>query len=129
MERGAVLLGAAGLCQIQAAIAVLLIMVALMLIAVRWLRRYHRQSLILLRSMAFHMIQNRPPTDDPVRLQQNVNWWETEVLKALRRAGAKSDEIAQFTRFGAAGNVYHRGMIVGKIARLDTIIDRLERQG
>jgi hypothetical protein len=129
MQWGTLLLETAKLCQIQAAVAVLITMVMLVLVAVRWMRRYHRQTLILLRSMAFHMLQNRPPTDDPMRLQENVNWWEREVLKTLPRAGAKSDEIAQFTRFGAAGNVYHRGMIVGKIARLDTIIDRLERQG
>jgi len=117
------------LCPIQAALALLIIMAVLVLVAVRWMRRYHRQTLILLRGVAFHMIQNRPPSDDAMRLQENVNWWEREVLKTLPRAGAKSDEIVQFTRFGAAGNVYHRGMIVGKIARLDTIIDRLERQG
>src|SRR5215813_8219253 len=119
----------AKLCQTQGAVAVLIIIVVFVLVAVRWVRRYHRQTLILLRGVAFHMIQNRPPSDDAMRLQENVNWWEREVLKTLPRAGAKSDEIAQFTRFGAAGNVYHRGMIVGKIARLDTIIDRLERQG
>jgi len=114
-------------CPIQGAVA-LLIMLAMLLVAVRWRRRYHRQTLTLLRSMAFHMIQNRPPTDDPIRLQENVNWWDTEVMKTLPRAGARSGEIAEFRRFGAAGNVYYRGMIVGKIARLDTIIDRLERE-
>jgi hypothetical protein len=129
MQWRTLLFETAKLCQVQAAVAVLIMMLMLLLVAVRWMRGYHRQTLILLRSMAFHMIQNRPPTDDPMRLQENVNWWEREVLKALPRAGAESDEIAQFTRFGAAGNVYHRGMIVGKIARLDTIIDRLERQG
>src|SRR5262245_40276551 len=117
------------LCPIHAALALLIIMTVLVLVAVRWMLRYHRQTVILLRGVAFHMIPNRPPSDDAMRLHVNVNWWEREVLKTLPRAGDKSDEIAQFTRIGAAGNVYHRGMIVGKIARLDTIIDRLERQG
>ncbi len=44
----------------------------------------------------------------------------------LPRAGAKSHEIARFTRFGASGNVYHRAMIAEKITRLDAIIARLE---
>ena len=129
MPWATLLLKAEKLCPIEAAVAALIMMVTLVLAAVRWRRRYHRQTLILLRSMAFYMIQNRPPTDDPMRLQENVNWWEREVVITLPKAGAKSGEIAQFTRFGAAGDVYHRGMIVGKIARLDTIIDRLERQG
>src|SRR5262245_15785860 len=123
------LLDVAKLCQTQAAVAVLIIIVFCVLVVVRWVRGYNRQTLILLRGVAFHMIQNRPPTDDATRLQDNVNWWETEVLKILPRAGAKSDEIARFAQLGAAGNVYHRGMIGGKIGRLDAIIDRLERQG
>src|SRR5262249_17604338 len=78
------------LCPIHAALALLIIMAVLVLVAVRWMRRYHRQTLILLRGVAFHMIQNRPPSDDAMRLQENVNWWEREVLKTLPRAGAKS---------------------------------------
>jgi hypothetical protein len=72
------------------------------------------------------MIQNRPPTDDTTRLQENLNWWETEVLGILPRAGAESHEIARFARVGAPGNVYHRAKIAEKITRLDVIIARLE---
>ena len=90
------LLEATKLCQIQAAVALLIMMVVLVVVAVRWVRRYHRQTLILLRGVAFQMIQNRPPTDDTTRLQENLNWWETEVLDILPRAGAKSHEIARF---------------------------------
>jgi hypothetical protein len=78
-----------------------------------------------MRGVAFHMIQNRAPTDDVTRLQQNLNWWESEVLKILPRAGAKSLEIA---RFVALGNSYHPTVIAAKIARLDRIISRLEGQ-
>jgi hypothetical protein len=120
------LLEATKLCQIQAAVALLIMMVVLVVVAIRWVRRYHRQTLILLRDVAFQMIQNRPPTDDTTRLQENLNWWETEVLDILPRAGAKSHEIAWFARFGAHGNVYHRAMIAEKVTRLDAIIDRLE---
>jgi hypothetical protein len=120
------LLDVAKLCQTQAAVAVLIIIVVFVLVAVRWVQGYHRQTLILLRGVAFHMIQNRPPTDDTTRLQENLNWWETEVLSTLPRTGAKSAEIARFARFGAPGNVYHRAMIVEKIARLDAIIARRE---
>ena len=120
------LLEATKLCQIQAAVALLIMMVVLVVVAVRWVRRYHRQTLILLRGVASQMIQNRPPTDDTTRLQENLNWWETEVLGILPRAGAKSHEIARFARFGAPGNVYHRSMIAEKITRLDAIIARLE---
>ena len=120
------LLEATKLCQIQAAVALLIMMVVLVVVAVRWVRRYHRQTLILLRDVAFQMIQNRPPTDDTTRLQENLNWWETEVLDILPRAGAKSHEVARFARFGAPGNVYHRAMIAEKVTRLDAIIDRLE---
>ena len=116
----------AKLCQTQGAVAVLIIIVVFVLVAVRWVRGYHRQTLILLRGVAFHMIQNRPPTDDATRLQENLNWWETEVLTILPKAGAKSREIARFARYGAPENVYHRAMIVEKIARLDAIIARLE---
>ena len=118
----------AKLCPIQAAVAVLIIIAVCVPVAVRWVRGYHRQTLILLRDVAFHMIQNRPPADDTTRVQENLNWWETEVLSILPRAGAKSAEIARFARFGAPDNVYHRGMIVEKIARLDAIIARLERE-
>ena len=114
------------LCPIQAAVALLIMMVVLVVVAVRWVRRYHRQTLILLRDVAFQMIQNRPPTDDTTRLQENLNWWETEVLGILPRAGAKSHEIARFARFGGPGNVYHRSTIAEKITRLDAIIARLE---
>src|SRR5262249_45162263 len=116
----------AKLCQTQGAVAVLIIIVVFVLVAVRWVRGYHQQTLILLRVVDFHMIQNREATDDATRLQEDLNWWETEVLSILPRAGAKSAEIARFARFGAPGNVYHRGMIVEKMARLDAIIARLE---
>jgi hypothetical protein len=121
-------LEATKLWQTQAAVAVLITVVVLVRIAVRRARGYHRQTLILLRGVAFHMIQNRPPTDDTTRLQENLSWWETEVLSILPRAGAKSADIARFARFGAPGNVYHRAMIVEKIARLDAVIARLERE-
>ena len=111
-----------------AVVAVPIILFALVLLAVRWVRGYHRRTLVLMRSVAFHMIENRPPTDDATRLQENVDWWEREVLKILPRAGAKSGEIAQFGRLGAAGNIYHRGMLGEKIARLDAIIDRMESE-
>ena len=120
------LIEAAKLWQTQAAVAVLIVIVVFVLLAVRWVRGYHRRTLILMRGVAFHMIQNRPPTDDATRLQQNLNWWETEVMSILPRAGAKPREIA---RFGALGNVYHPTIIAEKIARLDAIIDRLEGQG
>ena len=107
-------------------VALLIILVVLAVLSLCWMRRYYRQNLVFMRGVAVHMIQNRPSTDDAARIQQNVNWWETEVLKILPRAGAKSDEIARFARCGAAGNVYHRGMIAQKIARLDAIIDRLD---
>jgi len=122
------LLVATQVCPIQAAVALLIMMVVvvLVLIMVRWARQFHRRTLILLRNVAFHMIQNRPPADDTTRLQENLNWWETEVLTILPKAGAKSREIARFARYGAPENVYHRAMIVEKIARLDAIIARLE---
>jgi len=50
MQWGTLLLETAKLCQIQAAVAVLITMVMLVLVAVRWMRRYHRQTLILLRA-------------------------------------------------------------------------------
>jgi hypothetical protein len=105
------LLDVAKFWPIQAAVALLIMIVVLVLVAVRWARQQHRQTLILLRGVAFHMIQNRPPTDDATRVQENLNWWEIEVLKILPRSGAKPDEIGRFARFGAAGNVYHRGMV------------------
>lgn len=108
---------------LETAVAVLIIGVVLVLLAARWVRGYHRRTLILLRSVAFHMIQNRPPTDDATRLQQTLDWWEREVMSILPRAGAKPREIA---RFGAVGNIYHPTIIANKIARLDAIIDRLE---
>ena len=120
------LLEVAKLCQIQAAVAVLIMLVVLLLAVVRWVRGYHRQTLVLMRNMAFQMIQNRPPTDDSTCLQQNLSWWETQVISILPKAGAKSGEIARFARFGAPGNVYHRAMIAEKITRLDVIIARLE---
>jgi|SRR5215471_14968947 len=120
------LLEATQLCSIQAAVALLIMMVGLVLVAVRWARQYHRQTLTLLRDVAFHMIQNRPPTDDATRLQENLSWWETEVLGTLPRAGAQSREIALFARFGAPGSINQRAMISEKIARLDAIMARLE---
>src|SRR5262245_25969436 len=120
------LLVATQVCPIQAAVALLIMMVVLVLIMVRWARQFHRRTLILLRNVAFHMIQNRPPADDTTRLQENLNWWETEVLGTLPRAGAKSREIALFARFGAPGSINHRAMISEKIARLDAIMARLE---
>ena len=120
------LLEATQLCPIQAAVALLIMMVVLVVVGVRWARHYHRQTLTLLRNVAFHMLQNRPPTDDATRLQENLNWWETEVLGILPRAGAKSREIALFARFGAPGSIYHRPMISEKIARLEAVIARLE---
>src|SRR5262249_10281337 len=111
------LLVATQVCPIQAAVALLIMMVVvvLLLIMVRWARQCHWRTLILLRNVALHMIQNRPPADDTTRLQENLNWWETEVLTILPKAGAKSREIARFARYGAPENVYPRAMIVEKI--------------
>jgi len=95
------LLEATQLCPIQAVVALLIMMVVLVVVAVRWARHYHRQTLALLRNVAFHMLRNRPPTDDATRLQENLNWWESEGLGILPRAGAKAREIALFARFGA----------------------------
>src|SRR5215470_7477170 len=81
------LLEATQLCPIQAVVALLIMMVVLVVVAVRWARHSHRQTLALLRNVVFHMLQNRPPTDDATRLQENLNWWETEVLASYREPG------------------------------------------
>jgi hypothetical protein len=99
------LLDVAKLCQTQAAVAVLIIIVVFVLVAVRWVRGYHRQTLILLRGVAFHMIQNRPPTDDTTRLQENLNWWETEVLSTLHPANR---HLVSHPESGGLTNVGHR---------------------
>ena len=119
------LLEAAKLWQTQAAVAVLIVIAVLALVTVRWVRCHHRRTLILMRGVAIHMIQNRPPTDDATRLQQNLNWWETEILKILPKAGAKPGEIVQFE---ALGNIYPPTVIAEKIARLDAIVRRMEGQ-
>jgi hypothetical protein len=86
-------------------------------------RRHHLQTLLLMREVGIHMIQNRPPTDNAHRLQQNLIWWDGKVADILPKAGATSGEIAQFQ---ALGNIYLAPVIAQKIARLDAIINRLE---
>ena len=113
----------AKLWQAQALVALALVAVILVVAGRRWVRRHYREVLILMRGVAIHMIQNRPPTDDQNRLQANLNWWETEVARILPRAGATPGEVG---RFQALGNVYHPTPIAEKIARLDAIIERLE---
>lgn len=112
-----------GLWQTQAAAAVVVVVLTNVLAAHRWLRRRHAQTLILLRAVGIHMLQNRPPTDDVRRLAENRDWWDSEVLKVLPKAGATPGEVAGF---GDLGNMSHGSIVAEKIARLGKIIDRIE---
>ena len=90
--------------------------------------RRHIQTLILLRSAAIHMLQNRPPggNADTDQFNHCVAWWEREVVAALEAAGATASDIAIFSDLV---NVYHDTSVTEKIARLGQMIQRLERNG
>jgi hypothetical protein len=80
--------------------AVVILGVAVVIAALKWMRRQHCRTFVLMRAMAIHMIQNRPSTDDQQRLQENLNWWEAEVVRILPKAGATPGEIGDFSALG-----------------------------
>jgi hypothetical protein len=63
---------AAKLGQVQAMAGLAAIAMIAVIAGLRWMRREHCRTLILMRSMAIHMLQNRPPTDSQTRLQENL---------------------------------------------------------
>ncbi len=102
---------------------VAVVVVGAIMWTLKWKRRHHLQTLLLLREVGVQMIQNRPATDNARLLQENLLWWDGKVVDILPRAGARSRELAQFQ---ALGNIYLPTVIAQKIARLDAILDRLE---
>jgi hypothetical protein len=97
-------------------------------LGVDWLaRREARRTLILLREVYIHMIQNGPRdptnTQHTQRLTEIFAWWESEVIPRLQRARARPGEISEFK---ALGNVATGNVIAEKLERLNEIIRRLE---
>ncbi len=99
--------------------------VVVLLLAEAWALRYHRrQAVILLRETYINLIQNGPvnlpPAQQAARVNENIVWWESEVVKALRWTGASKGDIS---RFKMIGNLNH-GFIAAKLEALEAVIRR-----
>ena len=70
--------------------------------ALKWKRRHHLQTLLLMREVGVHMIQNRPPTDNAHRLQQNLIWWDGKVPTSCRRQGQRQGRSLSFGPWGTS---------------------------
>jgi hypothetical protein len=105
------------------ALAVVFVVAA---VAAAWVLRHHqRQTVILLRETYINLIQNGPanfpPAQQPTRVKENVVWWESEAVKALRWTGASKGEVS---RFKMIGNLNRGNYIADKLDALEAIIRR-----
>src|SRR5262245_66581870 len=72
---------------------VAVVVVAAIVWALKWKRRHHLRTLLLMHEVGIHMLQNRPPTDNLHSLQQNLIWWDGKVSEIVPYARASSREI------------------------------------
>jgi len=92
--------------------------------ALWWLfRRHARQTVILLRETHINLIQNGPANfpfaQQANRVSENIAWWESEVVKALRWTGASEGQISKFKMIG---NLNRGNLIPDKLDALEAII-------